>query len=178
MWKTPFPLLKGDMPLLWYLRDIMGLTGTKFGCGIGQCGACTVHVDGVAVRACQTPLNSLDDGVHITTIEGLVHDLKAAWKHHNVPQCGYCQAGQIMQAAALIDGGATTMDAIEDGMFGNICRCGTYERIKKAMMDVAQKRSAMHETENISKTTSISNGEKMATIMDADTSVDRDGGTS
>ena len=132
----------GDMPLLWYLRDIAGLTGTKFGCGGGHCGACTVHVDGVAVRSCQTPIESLEKGAKISTIEGLgadgLHALQKAWADNDVPQCGYCQSGQIMQAASLLeDNPNPTDDEIEAAMYGNICRCGTYQRIKKAIRQVA-----------------------------------------
>lgn len=131
----------GDMPLLWYLRDIVGLTGTKFGCGGGHCGACTVHVDGVAVRSCQTPIESIDKDAKISTIEGLgadgLHALQKAWADNDVPQCGYCQTGQIMQAASLLEENPNPTDAeIDDAMFGNICRCGTYQRIKKAIHQV------------------------------------------
>lgn len=133
-----------DMPLLWYLRDLAGLTGTKFGCGAGLCGACTVHVNGVAERSCQLTLDLLSDGDTITTIEGLSggedkrHILQKAWAKHNVPQCGYCQAGQIMQAAALLaETPNPTDDDIDGAMMGNICRCGTYQRIKAAIRDAA-----------------------------------------
>lgn len=131
----------GDMPLLWYLRDLAGLTGTKFGCGGGHCGSCTVHVDGVAVRSCQTPIEALDDGAKITTIEGLgengLHALQKAWADNDVPQCGYCQSGQLMQAASLLQENSNPTDKeIEDAMYGNICRCGTYQRIKKAIRQV------------------------------------------
>ena len=130
---------QGDrgMPLLWFLRDILGLTGTKYGCGEGLCGACTVHVDGAAARACRLSMGDLQ-GAAITTIEGLSarddHPLQRAWSDQRVPQCGYCQPGQIMQAAALLKGNPLPTDAeIEDAMHGNICRCGTYARIKKAI---------------------------------------------
>lgn len=132
----------GEMPLLWYLRDIAGKTGTKFGCGAGLCGACTVHVDGVAVRSCQTWMEDVE-GSEVTTIEGLadgdnLHALQKAWADNNVPQCGYCQAGQIMQAASLLAENPNPTDSeIEDAMEGNICRCGTYQRIKKAIRQVA-----------------------------------------
>ncbi len=131
----------GDMPLLWYLRDIAGLTGTKFGCGEGHCGSCTVHVDGVAVRSCQTPIESLDADAKISTIEGLgsdgLHALQKAWADNDVPQCGYCQSGQIMQAASLLEENPNPSDAeIDEAMYGNICRCGTYQRIKKAIRQV------------------------------------------
>ena len=133
----------GDMPVLWYLRDIAGLTGTKFGCGAGLCGACTIHVDGEALRSCQTRLDDIQDGSSITTIEGLadgetLHALQQAWAEHNVPQCGYCQAGQIMQAAVLLTENPNPSDAdIDEVMWGNICRCGTYQRIKAAIRSVA-----------------------------------------
>lgn len=130
------------MPLLWYLRDIADLTGTKFGCGVAQCGACTVHVDGVAVRACATPAASLD-GRAVTTIEGLSkkgdHPVQKAWKEHNVPQCGYCQSGQMMQAAALLAATPDPSDEeIDRAMQGNICRCGTYPRIRAAIRTAAR----------------------------------------
>lgn len=128
-------------PLLWYLRDELGLTGTKFGCGIGACGACTVHVDGVAVRGCQTPISAAQ-GKRITTIEGLSsdgnHPVQRAWRAHNVPQCGYCQSGQIMQAASLLSQTPhPTDDDIDHVMRGNICRCGTYVRIRAAIHTAA-----------------------------------------
>ncbi len=126
-----------DMPLLWYLRDVIDLTGTKYGCGIAQCGACTVHVDGKAARACITTMKTLA-GKSVTTIEGLApkadHPLQKAWKETNVLQCGYCQAGQIMQAAALLkDKPHPTDKDIDAAMSGNICRCGTYQRIRAAI---------------------------------------------
>ena len=131
-----------DTPLLWVLRDTLGMVGTKYGCGISQCGACTVHVDGKAVRSCATPVSSLD-GKKVTTIEGLSadgsHPVQQAWIEHDVPQCGYCQAGQIMSAAALIDSNANPSDSeIADAMNGNICRCGTYTRIKAAIKTAAK----------------------------------------
>src|SRR5579872_1444833 len=129
------------MPILWYVRDELGLTGTKFGCGIGACGACTVHLDGVAVRGCQTPMSTAA-GKHITTIEGLStdgsHPVQVAWRAHNVPQCGYCQSGQIMQAASLLATTPHPSDTQIDGaMRGNICRCGTYTRIRAAIKEAA-----------------------------------------
>ncbi|MBU9665180.1 (2Fe-2S)-binding protein [Burkholderia multivorans] len=126
-----------DMPLLWYLRDVLGHTGTKFGCGMALCGACTVHLDGVAIRSCITPVAAAA-GKHVTTIEGLsadaTHPLQQAWHELNVAQCGYCQAGQIMQAASLLKTNPHPTDAdIDDAMSGNICRCGTYTRIRAAI---------------------------------------------
>jgi len=130
------------MPLLWYLRDELALTGTKFGCGQALCGACTVHVDGAAARACQTPLGTLD-GRAVTTIEGLSadgnHPLQRSWREIAVPQCGYCQSGQIMQAAALLKEKADPNDDdIDAVMKGNICRCGTYQRIRAAIKAAAK----------------------------------------
>ncbi|RQR27347.1 (2Fe-2S)-binding protein [Burkholderia sp. Bp9143] len=126
-----------DMPLLWYLRDVLGHTGTKFGCGMALCGACTVHLDGVAIRACITPV-AVAAGRRVTTIEGLstdlTHPLQQAWQELNVAQCGYCQSGQIMQAASLLKTNPHPSDAdIDDAMSGNICRCGTYTRIRAAI---------------------------------------------
>ena len=130
-----------DMPLLWYLRDELRLTGTRFGCGAGLCGACTVHVDGRAVRACQTPMRTAQ-GKSVTTIEGLSadgsHPVQQAWAEHNVPQCGYCQSGQIMQAADLLARTPEPSDPeIDRAMAGNICRCGTYQRIRAAIKTAA-----------------------------------------
>ncbi|CAD5374257.1 Isoquinoline 1-oxidoreductase subunit alpha [Rubrivivax sp. A210] len=130
-----------EMPLLWYLRDVLQMTGTKFGCGQALCGACTVHVDGEPARACQTAMGTLA-GKRITTIEGLhpqgQHPLQVAWREHGVPQCGYCQAGQIMQAAALLKSRKRPSDEeIEAAMSGHICRCGTYTRIKAAIKQAA-----------------------------------------
>ncbi len=127
-----------DMPLLWFLRDVLDLTGTKFGCGLGLCGACTVHVNGAAVRSCQTTMKAAA-GKSITTIEGLAHHpVQAAWEHGNVPQCGYCQSGQIMQAVALLkDKPKPTDKDIDEIMQGNICRCGTYQRIRAAIKTAA-----------------------------------------
>jgi isoquinoline 1-oxidoreductase alpha subunit len=131
-----------DMPLLWYLRDELGLTGSKFGCGLGLCGACTVHQNGAAVRSCITPLRTLE-GKEITTIEGLSanvdHAVQKAWMAHAVPQCGYCQSGQIMQAVALLNDKKKPSDKdIDDVMQGNICRCGTYQRIRAAIHQAAE----------------------------------------
>jgi isoquinoline 1-oxidoreductase alpha subunit len=130
-----------ETPLLWYLRDLLELTGTKFGCGMGLCGACTVHIDGKATRSCQTPLKTAA-GKDVLTIEGLSpkgdHPLQKAWKELNVPQCGYCQSGQIMQAAALLkDKPKPTDREIDQVMQGNICRCGTYQRIRAAIKQAA-----------------------------------------
>ncbi len=126
-----------DTPLLWVLRDHLDLVGTKYGCGIGQCGACTVHFDGAAVRSCLMPVSSIGN-TKITTIEGLSvdgdHPVQKAWLEHDVPQCGYCQSGQIMNAAALLKNNPNPSDEeIDNGMNGNICRCGTYIRIKQAI---------------------------------------------
>ncbi|SRR5258706_14701870 len=126
-----------EMPLLWFLRDVADLTGTKYGCGIGMCGACTVLVEGAAVRSCQTKMSDAA-GKSVTTIEGLSakgdHPLQRAWRETNVPQCGYCQTGQIMQAAALLKSKPKPTDKdIDAAMAGNICRCGTYQRIRKAI---------------------------------------------
>jgi isoquinoline 1-oxidoreductase alpha subunit len=128
-----------ETPLLWVLRDELLMTGTKYGCGIAQCGACTVHADGQAIRSCQTPIGSLA-GVKITTIEGLggAHPLQAAWIRLDVPQCGYCQSGQIMSAAALLSRTPRPNDAdIDAAMSGNLCRCGAYQRIRAAIKDAA-----------------------------------------
>ena len=126
-----------ELPLLWAIRDEIGLTGTKFGCGIGQCGACTVHLDGRPVRGCVTPVSAAQ-GRAIRTIEGLhpegVHALQRAWVELSVPQCGYCQSGQLMSAASLLEGNRTpSNDDIDAAMSGNICRCGTYGRIRAAI---------------------------------------------
>ena len=135
-----------DMPLLWAIREELGLTGTKFGCGIAQCGACTVHLDGAAVRSCTTPLRAAA-GRSVTTIEGLstsdgLHRIQQAWVDEQVPQCGYCQSGQIMAAAALLAAAPAPTDAdIDSAMRGNICRCGTYARIRRAI-----KRASAQET--------------------------------
>ena len=132
-----------ETPLLWVIRDEIGLTGTKFGCGIAACGACTVHVDGTPVRSCSYPLGAIE-GEAITTIEGLgtpeaLHALQAAWIKHQVAQCGYCQSGQLMSAAALLKDTPTPTDAdIDEAMSGNLCRCGTYPRIRAAIHAAAK----------------------------------------
>lgn len=128
--------LEPDTPLLWALRDVVGLTGTKFGCGIAQCGACTVHINGEAMRSCSVPIGSVE-GASITTIEGLSpdskHPVQRAWLAEDVPQCGYCQSGQIMAAAAFLKQNPTPTDADIDANITNICRCGTYERLRRAI---------------------------------------------
>ncbi len=135
--------VEADMPLLWVLRDEIGLTGTKYGCGVAACGACTVHIDGVAVRSCQTAVGDVDG--EVTTIEGLgnaqaLHAVQAAWAEHQVAQCGYCQSGQIMQAADLLSNIPDPTDAdIDEAMSGNLCRCGTYPRIRAAVKTAAAK---------------------------------------
>jgi len=135
-----------DMPLLWALRDLLGLTGTKFGCGIAQCGACTVHLDGTPRRSCVTPVSAAA-GKRITTIEGLSadgsHPVQRAWAELDVVQCGYCQSGQIMSAAALLAAKADPTDAdIDAALSGNICRCGTYQRIRSAVHRAAELRAS------------------------------------
>jgi isoquinoline 1-oxidoreductase alpha subunit len=129
-----------DMPLLWVLRDTLGMTGTKFGCGMALCGACTVHVNGTPIRSCSTTAASVA-GKNVTTIEGLggAHSVQKAWMEMDVPQCGYCQSGQIMTAAALVQKTAKPSDAdIDEAMRGNLCRCGTYPSIRKAIHRAAQ----------------------------------------
>ncbi len=126
-----------DMPILWVLRDTLGLVGTKYGCGISQCGACTIHLDGTAARSCGIPVSKIE-GKKITTIEGLSkdgsHPVQQAWIEHDVPQCGYCQAGQIMTASAFLkDNKSPSDEDIQQAMSGNLCRCGTYLRIRKAV---------------------------------------------
>ena len=134
--------MAGDTPMLWALRDGLNMTGTKYGCGVAACGACTVHLDGMAVRSCQTPLQDVGTS-QITTIEGLgspaaLHAVQTAWVTHQVAQCGYCQSGQIMQAASLLAETPAPTDAeIDDAMSGNLCRCGTYPRIRAAIHDAA-----------------------------------------
>ena len=131
-----------DMPLLWVLRDLVGLTGTKFGCGMALCGACTVHVDGKAVRSCMMPVSAAE-GKLITTIEGLaaggvLHKVQQAWLDHDVPQCGYCQAGMIMAVAALLRDKPTPTDADIDATITNICRCGTFQQVRAAIHAAAK----------------------------------------
>ena len=139
LFTTDAPL---DTPLLWVLRDELGLTGTKYGCGVAACGACTVHLGGVAMRSCQIPLGDVD--APVTTIEGLAQGdtlspLQAAWERHQVAQCGYCQSGQIMQAASLLAENPSPTDAdIDAAMNGNLCRCGTYSAIRAAIHDAAR----------------------------------------
>jgi isoquinoline 1-oxidoreductase alpha subunit len=133
------------MPLLWYLRDILGLTGSKFGCGVGLCGACTVHINGQATRSCVTRMRDTATK-EVVTIEGLqedgLHPVQKAWMQINVPQCGYCQVGQIMQAAAFLKKNRNPSDKdIDDAMSGNICRCGTYQRIRAAIKSAAKEMS-------------------------------------
>ena len=130
-----------NTPLLWVIRDEVGLTGTKFGCGAALCGACTVHLDGVAIRSCQTPVSSVS-GKKVSTVESLSadnsHPLQKAWIKHQVPQCGYCQSGQLMSASALLAKNKNPSDAdIDNAMSGNLCRCGTYNRIRAAIKDAA-----------------------------------------
>ncbi len=130
------------MPLLWVLRDLVGLTGTKYGCGISQCGACTVHLDGTPVRSCSTPVSSVGNR-EVTTVEGLSadgsHPVQKAWVAEAVPQCGFCQSGQVMSAAALLAEHATPTDAqIDEALSGNICRCGTYSRVRRAIHRAAK----------------------------------------
>lgn len=131
-----------DMPLLWFLRDVQGLTATKFGCGVAQCGACTVHLDGQPARACQTPVSSVGTQ-KVTTLEGaegpVITAVRAAWQKHDVAQCGYCQSGQIMAATALLTANRSPSDKdIDDAMSGNICRCATYVRIRAAIKAAAE----------------------------------------
>jgi len=132
---------EADTPLLWVIRDEIGLTGTKFGCGVALCGACTVQLDGAPIRSCQTPLSAVA-GKHVATVESLskdnTHPLQKAWIAHDVPQCGYCQSGQLMSAAALLHANKNPSDSdIDNAMSGNICRCGTYNRIRAAIKSAA-----------------------------------------
>jgi len=143
-----------QMPLLWAIRDHIGLTGTKFGCGAGLCGACTVHVDGEPVRSCVTPVSTVD-GKSVTTIEGLSpagnHPVQLAWVAEDAPQCGYCQSGQIMQAAALLADNPDPTDAeIDAAMQGNICRCGTYNQVRAAIRHAAAAKMAGRDGEEVS----------------------------
>ena len=142
-----------NMPILWYIRDELGLPGTKFGCGMALCGACTVHINGKAIRSCVTAISSAENQ-EITTIEGLDikgnHPVQKAWREHNVPQCGFCQSGQIMQAASLLKDNASPSDQeIIDNMQGNICRCGTYQRIHAAVKSAAVKIAATPDVKNV-----------------------------
>src|ERR1700690_1346394 len=140
-----------DMPLLWYLRDVAGLSGTKFGCGMALCGACTVHQDGTAIRSCSTPMKEVSG--EITTIEGIapMDPVQKAWMEIRVPQCGYCQTGQIMQAISLLKENKTPSDQdIDTAMSGNICRCGTYQRIRAAIHQAAEHLAATNETAKVS----------------------------
>jgi len=138
--------VEADTPLLWVLRDTLGMTGTKYGCGMALCGACTVHVDGEPIRSCVTPVSAVTEQQKITTIEGLStdrsHPVQKAWIELDVPQCGYCQSGQIMSAAALLAKTAQPTDAdIDAAMAGNLCRCGTYQRIRAAIHRAAELKS-------------------------------------
>ena len=144
--RLPADLAQPEMPLLWALRELLGLTGTKFGCGIAACGACTVHVDGAAVRSCTTPIGSLQ-GRRVVTIEALgtkdrPHPLQRAWTLHQVPQCGYCQSGMLMAAAALLARNRRPSDAEIDAAITNICRCGTYPRLRAAIRAAGAEMSA------------------------------------
>jgi isoquinoline 1-oxidoreductase alpha subunit len=137
-----------ETPLLWAIREQAGLTGTKFGCGVGACGACTVHIDGIAVRSCLVPAASVA-GRSVTTIEGLgsaarLHAIQSAWIEHQVPQCGYCQSGMIMAVAAMLELNPAPSDAQIDASVTNICRCGTYERIRRAIHSLAEKTETSH----------------------------------
>lgn len=131
----------GDTPLLWVIREQIGLTGTKYGCGVAQCGACTVHIDGVATRSCALPVSAVTEDQKIVTIEGLSpdgsHPVQQAWIKHDVPQCGFCQSGMIMAAAALLQSNPKPTEADIANEMTNICRCGTYVRVKAAILDVA-----------------------------------------
>lgn len=139
--KTVDVAVDGDTPLLWVIREQIGLTGTKYGCGVAQCGACTVHIDGVATRSCALPISAVTEDQKIVTIEGLSpdgsHPVQKAWIEHDVPQCGYCQSGMIMTAAALLQANPKPTEADIANEMTNICRCGTYPRVKAAILDVA-----------------------------------------
>lgn len=139
--KTIDVAVDGDTPLLWVIREQIGLTGTKYGCGVAQCGACTVHIDGVATRSCALPISAVTEDQKIVTIEGLSpdgsHPVQKAWIEHDVPQCGYCQSGMIMTAAALLQSNPKPTEADIANEMTNICRCGTYPRVKAAILDVA-----------------------------------------
>ena len=139
--KTIDVAVDGDTPLLWVIREQIGLTGTKYGCGVAQCGACTVHIDGVATRSCALPISAVTEDQKIVTIEGLSpdgsHPVQKAWIEHDVPQCGYCQSGMIMTAAALLQANPKPTEADIASEMTNICRCGTYPRVKAAILDVA-----------------------------------------
>lgn len=147
-----------DTPMLWVIRDYVGLKGTKFGCGMGLCGACTIHLDGQAIRSCQTPISSVKATSKITTIEGISnnidHVVQKAWIEEQVPQCGYCQSGQIMSAVALLKSNPNpTDDDIDNYMSGNICRCGTYVRIRKAIHSAANElKSAKNNNKTVKST--------------------------
>ncbi|MCU0339123.1 MAG: (2Fe-2S)-binding protein [Spirosomaceae bacterium] len=139
--------VESDMPLLWVIRDFVGLKGTKYGCGMAQCGACTIHVDGQPARSCQMPVSSLPKNAKITTIEGIgekqLHAVQEAWIEEQVPQCGYCQSGQIMSAVGLLKSNPNPTDAdIDAYMNGNLCRCGTYDRIRKGIHRAADRMKA------------------------------------
>ena len=143
----------GDTPLLWVLRDTLGYTGTKFGCGRGLCGACTIHIDGEATRSCVTPIDFVEDDVEITTIEGLsvdnLHPIQQVWLDGDVPQCGYCQSGQIMTASAFLARNPNPNESeIDSAMKMNICRCGTYPQIKKAIFSAAENKVNGKENNN------------------------------
>ena len=141
--------VEADTPLLWVLRDTIGLTGTKYGCGIAQCGCCTVHIGGVATRSCQVPVGSIG-AAHVTTIEALAHDgklhpIQQAWIDHDVPQCGYCQTGMMMAVVALLKERPRPTDAEIDAAITNICRCGTYQRVRAAIHAAAESISQRHD---------------------------------
>lgn len=145
--------VEADTPLLWFIREELGLTGTRFGCGAAQCGACTVHLDGTPIRSCVTPV-AVAEGKDITTIEGLggEHPVQLAWQQENVPQCGYCQSGQIMSAVALLRSNPEpSREAIDAAMSGNLCRCGTYPRIRRAIQRAAEAmpKTAIHPVEGV-----------------------------